>query len=57
MRAGGSARRLAELIASGGGAREAERLAGVLPTRFALDPRPFDPKPGFTLDGGPDPRF
>ncbi len=57
MRAGGSARRLAELIASGGGAREAARLAGVEPTRFAAEPRPFDPKPGFTLDGGADPRF
>jgi sarcosine oxidase, subunit beta len=58
MRAGGIARRLAELLASGGGgSRELERLAPVLPQRFAGPAEPFLPRPGFTLDDGSDPRF
>jgi sarcosine oxidase, subunit beta len=58
MRAGGAARRLADLLADGdtsSGARE--ELAPVRPGRFP-DPRtPFAPKPGFTLEAGSDPRF
>jgi sarcosine oxidase, subunit beta len=57
MRAGGAARRLADLIASGGGARASERLAPVRPDRFGSSPPPFAPRPGFTLEGGIDPRF
>lgn len=58
MRAGGIARRLAELMASGGeGSRELERLAPVLPERFHGPGEPFLPRPGFTLDDGNDPRF
>ena len=58
MRAGGVARRLAELIASGGtGAAELDRLAPVLPGRFSGPVASFIPRPGFTLDTGNDPRF
>ncbi len=58
MRAGGAARRLADLLSEGeeaGGPRAA--LQPVWPGRFP-DPRaPFAPKPGFTLEAGDDPRF
>ena len=58
MRAGGVARRLAELLAAGEGDRTAaELLAPVLPARFPSDLPPFVPRPGFTLEGGRDPRF
>jgi sarcosine oxidase, subunit beta len=58
MRAGGTAGRLADLLAAGGaGDRERSRLAPVLPERFAEPFRPFEPRPGFTLDDGDDPRF
>ncbi|HEV2520336.1 MAG TPA: FAD-dependent oxidoreductase [Thermoplasmata archaeon] len=58
MRAGGVARRLADLIASGGaGNRETERLAPALPERFRGVPPRFAPRPGFTLDDGADPRY
>jgi sarcosine oxidase, subunit beta len=57
MRAGGVSRRLADLIATGGGNRELERLRPVLPDRCAGATGPFLPRPGFTLDDGDDPRF
>ena len=58
MRAGGVARRLGQLIATGGdGDRERERLAPVLPERFGEGAAPFAPRPGFTLEDGNDPRF
>ncbi len=58
MRAGGAARRLADLLAEGDEAPgPREELAPVWPGRFP-DPRtPFSPKPGFTLEAGDDPRF
>ncbi|HKS60041.1 MAG TPA: FAD-dependent oxidoreductase [Thermoplasmata archaeon] len=59
MRAGGTARRLADLLADGedsGAARDA--LRPVWPGRFTNStPTSFAPKPGFTLEGGDDPRF
>jgi sarcosine oxidase subunit beta len=57
MRAAGAARRLAEVIASGDGAPETAEIASVLPGRFGPHPAPFRPRPGFTLEGGNDPRF
>lgn len=58
MRAAGVARRLAGLLSAGGGSsRELEALAPVLPSRFARSVGPFRPRPGFTLEGGSDPRF
>jgi sarcosine oxidase, subunit beta len=58
MRGGGTARRLAELLSSGGGGnRELERLQPVLPGRFTGPSESFLPRPGFTLDDGADPRF
>ncbi|MGI0071680.1 MAG: NAD(P)/FAD-dependent oxidoreductase [Thermoplasmata archaeon] len=58
MRAGGVARRVAELIATNGeGKRELERLAPARPDRFPGRVRSFLPRPGFTLDDGDDPRF
>jgi len=57
MRAGGIARRLAELLAEGDGSdRALERLQPALPSRMTLDARAFAPRPGFTLDDGDDPR-
>jgi sarcosine oxidase, subunit beta len=58
MRAGGAARRLADLLAEGDDAAgPMAELAPVAPGRFP-DPRtPFAPKPGFTLEAGDDPRF
>jgi sarcosine oxidase, subunit beta len=57
MRAGGIARRLAELIASGNADRDLRRLEPVLPGRFSGTAAPFEPRPGFTLDAGDEPRF
>ena len=57
MRAGGAARQLAALIASGGGDRERVELASVAPGRFGPRPAPFAPRPGFTLEDGENPRF
>ncbi len=58
MRAGGTARRLADLLLADGPA-EAERAAlrSVDPARFAGRSGPFVPRPGFTLQGGDHPRF
>jgi len=58
MRAGGVARRLAGVLAVGAGSPSGlESLAPVLPERFGPDVPPFQPRPGFTLEGGSDPRF
>jgi sarcosine oxidase, subunit beta len=58
MRAGGIARRLADLVASGGDSdAELERLAPALPSRLRGPVTTFAPRPGFTLDDGNDPRF
>ncbi|MGP8078398.1 MAG: NAD(P)/FAD-dependent oxidoreductase [Thermoplasmata archaeon] len=57
MRAGGAAARLAEFLASDGGERETDRIAPVRPDRFGPKPPPFQPRSGFTLEGGDDPRF
>jgi sarcosine oxidase, subunit beta len=58
MRAGGAAARLADLLAAGeGSAHELDRLRSVLPSRFTGAAKPFPPRPGFTLEGGDDPRF
>jgi glycine/D-amino acid oxidase-like deaminating enzyme len=58
MRAAGAARRLAVLLAEAEGSAEGrELLAPVDPARFAGPPRPFAPRPGFTLEGGDAPRF
>jgi sarcosine oxidase subunit beta len=58
MRAGGTSRRLADLIAEGASAGPAqEALAPVWPGRFVGPVPPFLPRPGFTLEGGLDPRF
>jgi sarcosine oxidase, subunit beta len=58
MRAGGVARRLAQLFAEGASSdRALGRLGPVLPARAAGAPQEFAPRPGFTLDDGIDPRF
>jgi len=57
MRAGGAAERLAAVLASNGGEPEMDRLAPVDPRRFTGPVVPFSPRPGFTLEGGNDPRF
>lgn len=58
MRAGGTARRLADLLASPASPADPwEPLAPVWPGRFSLPHPPFAPKPGFTLEAGDDPRF
>lgn len=55
MRAAGAAERLARAIVE---PKEAASLLGpVLPARFRSPPTPFLPRPGFTLEGGTDPRF
>ncbi|MFI5413535.1 MAG: NAD(P)/FAD-dependent oxidoreductase [Candidatus Lutacidiplasmatales archaeon] len=58
MRAGGAAARLAQVIAAGAGSeRELDRIRSVLPGRFTGPVTDFSPRPGFTLEGGDDPRF
>ena len=58
MRAGGVAQRLANALAAGDGpSRALTQLAPVRPDRFGPDPPAFSPRPGFTLEGGNDPRF
>jgi sarcosine oxidase subunit beta len=57
MRAGGAARRLADLLAEPTSADARAALTPVLPERFGGRADPFDPKPGFTLEAGDDPRF
>ncbi|MCI4372920.1 MAG: FAD-binding oxidoreductase, partial [Thermoplasmata archaeon] len=58
MRAGGVARRLADLMAAGEGpGPERDALAPVLPSRFAPGTPSVPPRPGFTLEAGDDPRF
>jgi glycine/D-amino acid oxidase-like deaminating enzyme len=58
MRAGGAAARLAGVMAAGEGSeRELEKLRSVLPGRFTGPVESFRPRPGFTLEGGDDPRF
>jgi sarcosine oxidase, subunit beta len=58
MRAGGTAERLADLLAAGPASdRERSRLAPALPERFLGAGPSFAPRPGFTLDDGDDPRF
>ncbi|HEV2450167.1 MAG TPA: FAD-binding oxidoreductase, partial [Thermoplasmata archaeon] len=56
MRAAGAARRLADLIREGRGDPETAGLGPVRPDRFGREPASFDPRPGFTLEDGPDPR-
>ena len=56
MRAAGAARRLADVVAAGG-TEAGPRLAPVDPGRFSGPAVPFAPKPGFTLQGGPDAPF
>jgi sarcosine oxidase subunit beta len=58
MRAAGVAQRLARLLSAGEGSpAELEALAPVNPGRFGPSPSTFVPRPGFTLEGGSDPRF
>jgi sarcosine oxidase subunit beta len=58
MRAGGAAARLAAVLAVGDGSeRELEKIRTVLPGRFTGPFAAFPIKPGFTLEGGDDPRF
>jgi sarcosine oxidase, subunit beta len=58
MRAGGTAARLASVMASGDGdATALEALRPVLPGRFGRDPGSFRPRAGFTIEAGDDPRF
>lgn len=55
MRAGGAARRLADALVRGDD--DPPLLRSVAPARFRGPPTPFVPRPGFTLEGGDDPRF
>ncbi|MGP8075408.1 MAG: NAD(P)/FAD-dependent oxidoreductase [Thermoplasmata archaeon] len=58
MRAGGAAARLAAVLAAGEGSeRELERIRSVSPGRFSGPVAAFPIRPGFTLEGGDDPRF
>lgn len=58
MRAGGAAARLAAVLAVGeGDERELEKIRSVLPARFPGPVPQFPIRPGFTLEGGDDPRF
>ena len=58
MRAGGVAQRLANVLAAGDGPTPAlTQLDPVRPARFGPNPPVFAPHPGFTLEGGSDPRF
>jgi sarcosine oxidase, subunit beta len=56
MRAAGAARRLAALVAEGPDGRAGADLASVRADRFGSEPPEFAPRPGFTLEDGPDPR-
>ena len=58
MRAGGSARRLADLLADGeASGAPSEPLLPVWPGRFPPGAVAVPPKPGFTLEPGEEPRF
>ncbi|MGA8604432.1 MAG: FAD-binding oxidoreductase [Thermoplasmata archaeon] len=58
MRAGGAAARLASVLAAGEGSeQELDRIRSVLPGRFTGPVGAFPIRPGFTLEGGDDPRF
>lgn len=57
MRAGGAARRLADLIAAPTSESARAALVPVRPDRFGGKAEPFPPRPGFTLEGGSRPRF
>jgi len=58
MRAGGAAARLAAVLAAGeGSGPELERIRSVDPGRFGGRAPSFPIRPGFTLEGGDDPRF
>jgi sarcosine oxidase, subunit beta len=58
MRGGGAARRLALLLSEAEGASAGrEQLAPVDPGRFPPGTLGRPPRPGFTLEGGSDPRF
>jgi sarcosine oxidase, subunit beta len=58
MRAGGIAQRLAFVLAAAEDSRSGlDGLASVLPDRFRGPPPSFRPRPGFTIEGGNDPRF
>ncbi|MCI4324769.1 MAG: FAD-binding oxidoreductase [Thermoplasmata archaeon] len=57
MRAGGAARRLADLIAAPTSESARAALVPVRPDRFGGRADPFPPKAGFTLEGGSHPRF
>ena len=58
MRAGGAAARLASVLATGDGSEaELDRIRPVLPGRFSGPVSTFPIRPGFTLEGGDDPRF
>lgn len=58
MRAGGAAARLAHVLAAGEGSdTELEKIRPVLPARFPGPPQPFPIRPGYTLEGGSNPRF
>jgi sarcosine oxidase, subunit beta len=55
MRAGGTARRLADLVIDG--APSAEPLSFVRPDRFPDRTVRFAPRPGFTVEAGENPRY
>jgi glycine/D-amino acid oxidase-like deaminating enzyme len=55
MRAGDTARRLADLVVDGPAA--AEPLAPVRPDRFSDPSMHFIPRPGFTVEAGENPRY
>lgn len=58
MRGGGAGRRLAVLLSEAEGSAEGrELLAPVDPARFPPGAPNVPPRPGFTLEGGRDPRF
>lgn len=57
MRGGGVAARLAAAIVDGPESRSAAALTAVRPDRFGPHPPPFEPRPGFTVDDGPSPRY
>ncbi|MCI4332307.1 MAG: FAD-binding oxidoreductase [Thermoplasmata archaeon] len=57
MRAGGAARRLADLIAAPASESARAALVPVRPDRFGGKAEPFPPRAGFTLEGGSHPRF